>query len=383
VENKSDVIKNKSIATLGDGEVFIKRTSTGAIKSVKARIALKEKEGLLAVIKGKAMITAAGYNVMNKIAGVSIVTPDKLTLPDGQIAVNPFPIIDKESGTIDKVWVKKIGIGFSPIGNLVMTSSTLLYDIRMYFIQDLSNKVQNNKSAGRMCMEQTLTEEEKKKGMFLPIQGKMGIWVDLENKDVLKCLETYIQNKLFAERKAQTIAERNVLKKHPALSQIYVETQGSEYNHVGAVIVVGYTHDLTREDLQNLANMAEKGEDLTDYKGIKVDVIGANDIDEVGEEDLYTARDEEEIPLDPQPTTQSQTKLSDEEKPQPSKAENAERANALKAELEGAKGILGEEEFNKIIKDNFRKPLEELTPGQLEMAKSLVNSKIDMGGEQM
>lgn len=379
MENKSDV-KNKSIATLGDGEVFIKRTSVGAIKSVKARIVLKEKEGLLAVIQNKAMITAAGYNVMNKIAGVSIVTPDKLTLPDGQIAVNPFPIIDKESGTIDKVWVKKIGIGFSPIGNLVMTSSTLLYDIRMYFIQDLSKKVQDNKSAGRMCMEQMLTEEEKKKGMFLPIQGKMGIWVDLENKDVLKCMETYIQNKLFAERKAQTIAERNVLKKHPALSQIYVETQGPVYNHVGAVIVVGYTHDLTRDDLQNLASMSERGEDLTEYKGIKIDVIGANDIDEVGEEDLYTARDEEEMPLDPQPI---QTQQNNEEKPQVSKAENPERINALKTELEGAKGILGEEEFNKIIKDNFRKPFEELTPGQLEMAKSLVNSKIDMGGEQM
>lgn len=383
MENKPVVNKNKSIATLGDGEVFIKRTSAGAIKSVKARLMLREREGLLAVIQNKAMITAAGYNVMNKIAGVSIITPEKLTLPDGNIVVNPFPIIDKESGTIDKVWVKKIGIGFSPIGNLVMTSSTLLYDIRMYFIQDLNKKVQYNKSAGRMCMESMLIEEEKKKGMFLPIQGKMGIWVDLENKDVLKCMDTYIQNKLFAERKAQTIAERNVLKKHPALSQIYVEATGAENNHIGAVDVIGYTHDLTREDLQNLADMAEKGEDLTEYKGIKVDVIDANVIDQVGEEDIYTARDEEETSPGPEQLPQStgnpmqQINIPEREKVQVNNTEDSERLKSLRMDVEGAKEIIGEEQFNQIIQDNFRKAFRELTVGQLEMAKALVNSKID------
>lgn len=377
MENKEKEKGKKSIAELGDGEVFIKRTSTGAIKAIKAKLILREREGHLAVIQGKSMITAAGYNEMNKIAGVSIITPEKLTLPSGDVVVNPFPIIDKESGTIDKVWVKKVGIGFSPIGNLVMTSSTLLYDIRMYFIQDLNKKVQTNKSAGRMCMESMLTDEEKRKGMFLPIQGKMGIWVDLENKDVLKCMDTYIQNKLFAERKAQTIAERNVLKKHPALSQVYVEATGPQYNHIGAVSVVGYTHDLNRDDLQNLASMAEKGEDLTEYKGVKVDVIDANVIDEVEEEDLYTARDEEEIPPEPEQLPQSAAQPMQQINIQEREKVAVENEKELREEIAGAKAILGEEEFNNIIKENFRKEYTELTAAQLRMAKTLVNSKMD------
>ncbi|WP_155394965.1 hypothetical protein [Clostridium sporogenes] len=379
MENKEQEKKNKDVVKLGDGEVFIKRTAAGAIKAIKARLVLREREGHIAVIQGKSMITAAGYNEMNKIAGVSIVTPEKLTLPSGDVVVNPFPIIDKESGTIDKVWVKKIGIGFSPIGNLVMTSSTLLYDIRMYFIQDLNKKVQTNKSAGRMCMEAMLTDEEKRKGMFLPIQGKMGIWVDLENKDVLKCMDTYIQNKLFAERKAQTIAERNVLKKHPALSQVYVEATGPQYNHIGAVSVVGYTHDLNRDDLQNLASMAERGEDLTEYKGVKVDVIDANVIDEVGEEDLYTARDEEEISPEPEQLPQSTSQPMQQINIQEREKVAVENEKELREEIEGAKAILGEEEFNNIIKENFRKEYAELTAAQLRMAKSLVNSKLDSG----
>lgn len=369
----------KSVVTLGDGEVFVKQTPAGGIKAVRANLKLYEKQGHLAVIQGKSMITAAGYNEMNKIAGVSIITPEKLTLPSGDIVVNPFPIIDQESGTIDKVWVKKIAIGFSPIGNLVITSSTLLYDIRMYFIQDLNKKVQYNKNAGRMCMEQMLTNEEKKKGMFLPVQGKMGIWVNLEDKDILKCMDTYIQNKLFAERKAQTIAERNVLKKHPSLSQVYVDTTGPEKNHVGIVNIIGYTHDLTRDDLIKLAKIAEEGKNIENYKGAKVELMDTNVIDNITEEDLYTTRDEEEITLEPEQLPESTSQSIQQINIQQREKVTVENTKELREEVEGAKAILGEDQFNKIIKDNFRKPFEELTAGQLEMARALVNSKLDSG----
>ncbi|WP_179945225.1 hypothetical protein [Clostridium carboxidivorans] len=377
--------KNQEVAKLGDGDVFIKRTPTGAIKALRGRVKLEERKGHLAVIQGKAMITAAGYNAMNQFAGISIITPEKLTLPNGDIVVNPYPIIDPESGTIDKVWVKKTAIGYSPTGNLVMTSSTLLYDIKMYFIQDLNKKVQYNKGSGRMCMEQTLTDDEKKKGMFLRIQGTMGIWVDLTNVDILKCMDTYIQNKLFAERKAQTIAERNALKKHPSLCQVYVDAVGPDKFHVGFVNVVGFNSDLTRDDLTKLAHMAEKGESISEYKGAKVDIIDANVIDDITEEDIYTARDEEETtPELTESTAQPMQHINTQERENVEIThtenvhnENNEKVKVLRADLESVIGIMGEEEFNKVIHDNFRKPYEELTAGQLEMAKTIINSKLD------
>lgn len=384
----------REIARLGDGDVFIKRTSTGAIKAIKGRLKLEERKGHLSVIQGKAMITAAGYNEMNKIAGISIITPEKLTLPDGSVVVNPFPIIDKDSGTIDKVWVKKTAIGFSPIGNLVMTSSTLLYDIRMYFIQDLNKKIQKSKNAGKMCIENTLSEDEKKRGMFLRIQGTMGLWADLNNVDILKCMDTYIQNKLFAERKAQTIAERNCLKKHPSLSQIYVDASGPEHNHYGYVDVIGYNHDLTREDLLKLAQMAERGEDISEYKGMKIDVIDANAIDDVTEDDVMAASDEEEIShnnelpestggkrITPININQKEKEKIPVSNNNNSSSEGQSRKDNMLADLNTAKEILGEEAFLKIIDDNFKKPLEQLTVGQLEMARALMNSQIDQGGE--
>jgi len=284
-------------ANLGDGAVFIKRTASGIIKSVKGSILLREELGQLAEITpGKVMITANGYNEMNKIASLSIITPKTLTLPSGDIVVNPYPIIDPASKTIEKVWVKKMAVGFSPIGNLVITSSTLLYDITTYFLQDLAKKVQYNKDAGKVTMGALLTDDDLKKGTFHPIQGDLGIWVDYTHKEILKALDTFIQNKLFAERKAQTICERNVMKKHPALSTVNVPAQGPKGKSIAKVTVIGFCHDFNEQELLDLAEKAESaGEDLEMENGQKVEVI---DVDSTitGDDIIASSDDEEQGP---------------------------------------------------------------------------------------
>lgn len=290
--NNQLTTQRNDIAILGETEVFIRRNANGAIKAVKGKVNLLESKGHLSEIQNKVMITEAGYREMNKIAGISVITPQNLTLPDGQVVVNPYPVIDPESGTISKVWVKKIGIGHSPTGNLVITSSTLLYDIKMYLIQDLAKKVQYNKDAGRLCMEQMLTEEDKKRGSFFKIEGSMGVWVDLSHKEILKAFDTYINNKLFAERKAQTICERNVLKKHPALSTTYVEPNGPSKQRFAQVTVVGFTSDLSRDELMEVVEQAERGEEVK-VRGQEAEIIDS--VDEITEEDIQASLDEEEM----------------------------------------------------------------------------------------
>ncbi|MFW5916760.1 MAG: hypothetical protein ACOCTM_04730 [Bacteroidota bacterium] len=296
-EKKQD---NKEVAKLGDGEVFVKQTDDGFIKAVKGIVKLSEKKGHLTEIKGRTTITAAGYYELNKIPGISVITPSSLTLPNGDNVVNPYPITDKESESISKVWVKKLGVGLSPIGNMVITSSTLLYDIRMYFVQDLFNKVKKNKDAGRICTEDMLSQEEKEEGIFQKFEGKMGVWGDVDHPEVLKALKTFINNKLFAERKAQTIAERNVLKKHPALSKTYVDPQGPRKARTARVPVIGYTHDLGQEDLEEISEKAsEKDEGEIEVAGRKAKIIDVGG--EVEEEDVIAADEDiapEEAPED-------------------------------------------------------------------------------------
>lgn len=262
-EQQIELLKRQSIAMLGDGQVFIKRTSEGAIRSIKSVITLEEANGEIAIIQGKAMTTGKGFYHANQIAGLSIMTPEKLTLPSGQVVVNPYPVIDEASGTLRKVWAKKMAVGYGPTGNLVITSSTLLYDINMYFIQDLLKKVQYNAGSGRICMENMLTDDEKSKGIFFRFDGMLGVWVDVSHKEILKAIDTFVNKKNFAERNAQTIAERLVLSKHPALSHIaYVNAEGPDKGKRAKVTVIGYVNDYDQNTLLELAKQAERGEEI-------------------------------------------------------------------------------------------------------------------------
>lgn len=284
-----EALKRQNVAVLGDGEVFIKKTGNGQIRSVKGAVTLSEKNGEIATIQGKTMTTAKGFNTLNQIAGLSIITPEKLTLPDGQIVVNPFPVIDVESGSISKIWVKKIAIGYSPTGNLVVTSSTLLYDINAYFIQDVMKKVRYSQDAGRVCMEQMLTEEDKRNTVFLKIEGSLGIAANIQNKDILKAIETFVDKKRFAERNAQSICERLVMSKHPALaSAAYVDIQGG----LARVPVVGYVHDFNREELLDIAEQAENGDEIV-VGNEKAEVIESTV--EATEVDFVADKDDEEV----------------------------------------------------------------------------------------
>lgn len=263
IQKQLEAYRKQNVALLGDGQVFIKRTDKGVIKSVKGMITLEEANGEIAIISNKAMTTSKGFYKANQITSLSIITPEKVTLPDGNIVVNPYPIIDKESGTIRKIWCKKMAIGYSPIGNLVATSATLLYDINMYFIQDLVKKVQYNAGSGRIAMEFTLTEKEKQSGIFFKIDGQLGIWADVTHKEILKAIDTFINKKTFGERNAQTIAERVALQKHPALAHLaYVTAEGPEKLRRAKATVIGYIHDLTQNQLMDIAAQAERGEEI-------------------------------------------------------------------------------------------------------------------------
>jgi len=282
---------------LGNPEVFVKKTDKGEIQSIKASMTLKETKGHVAVIEGKTMITANGYYYLNKIAGLSVITPPTLSIDGEKEAPNPYPIIDEKSGRISKVWVKKNVVGYGPTGNLAITSNTFSYDIQMYFIKDLVGKVIKDKTAGRICMETQLTEQQKQTGAFYLIEGELGVWVDFSNYNVLKAIKTMSENKVFAERKAQTICERNAMKRHPAFANIYVDAKGTENNRTAEVTVIGYSHNFNAEKLSEISERAEKGESGEEIQidGEKVQIINTEDTSD--EEALveYTNTSEEEV----------------------------------------------------------------------------------------
>lgn len=155
-------------------------------------------------------------------------------------------------------------------------------------------KVQYNAGSGRVCLEQMLTEEEKKKGIFLKIDGGLGVWADFSHKEILKALDTFINKKQFAERNAQSICERLAMSKHPALAHAaYVDAQGKEKFKLARVQVVGFVHDFNKDQLLEIADQAERGDEI-EVAGQKAEVIEAT-VDATEEDMVVDIDDEEKI----------------------------------------------------------------------------------------
>ena len=353
-------IKKQNIAVLGDGEVFVRRSEEGMIKAVTGAMSLKEDLGQIAMIKGKAMVTSDGYIDQNKIASCTTITPEHLTLPNGNKVPNPYPIIDEKSGSISKVWVKKMVLGRTPVGNWAITSCTLLYDINMYFLQDCYKKIMKNKNAGKVVMKTTIKEDER--DLFLPIQGNIGIVINPGCQDILDAIDTLIQKKLFAERLAQTICERVCMKKHPAFAS-KVEVTGADKKKVGKAKVVGWVNDLTKEQLLDIARKLENGEAVTmDGESVTID---DETMTEVPEEDIKAGEHDDDYVAEKSEDSDS-TDFSEEE----------DELNNLRYKAAESIGIIGESKFNELLKP-FKKPLEELTKSQLLTLIKVIKSEAD------
>jgi hypothetical protein len=162
----------------------------------------------------------------------------------------------------------------------------------MYFIQDLIKKVQFNAGAGRICMESMLTDDERKKGMFYKIDGVMGVWADFSHKEIIKCIDTLVNKKQFAERNAQTIAERVALQKHPAMAHIaYVDAVGNDKAHKAQVTMVGFVPDFSQNQLLDIAAQAERGEEIV-INGKKAEIIETTGVASL--DDMHVDADDEE-----------------------------------------------------------------------------------------
>lgn len=362
--------ENQKPVVLGGNDAIVKMTDSGLIKAVKAKVPLSEKTGEIACVQGKTLLTAPGYYKINQVVGVNFYMPEKLELPNGDIVVNPYPIIDPDSSTLRKVWIRETGVGYNALGNMQVVTITLLYDINVYFADTLMKKIEKNKAAGKLCMESSLTDEEKRTGIFVSVDGPMGLWANMNCPDTFDAVKQFLQDKKFGERKAQSVIERNIIKKITGIT--YVDAAGPERARVATVPVIGWTHDLTKEDIEKIVQASQKGERPASYKGYKIDYDDT--VGEVTPDEAALAADEEE---DKPPATEDQQHTSnDQDKTSGETDQPVDELKELRDALVQGKEIIGEAAFNKII-GKFKKQLEQFTADDIDKAKKMINAAID------
>lgn len=361
-------------AQFGDPQIFVKLTPDGRLLALKAKVVLREELGHMYEVHGKMSITSNGYHFLNQFAGISLVSPHQIMLPDGVAVPNPYPVPDEKTGYTRAVWVRRIAYGLSPMANLVLVDRSLFFDLKAYLLEDMVKKVNKFDGLGKFMKQEDVAAHEvqtQKKGWFLPVEAEIGIWVDLSHKEVLQAIETHTQRMRFAERIATSICERNCLRAHPAIARSQVLTQGSKGARYAETIVFGFRHDLDRKQMTQLATSVAEGDEeryKAEARTLGMTVETHEGVDHARPEDLVEAEVVE--PNGEDVTVREPAHVQEEPA--------ADRQEALELVRQGRQALSDEPAFFKMMKNaGITTTLAEAPLGQLkDLAKGL-SSEVD------
>ena len=265
--------ESKKVALTADfGTIYIRVSGNQILKPIKADMALYERLGHIYKLRDRFNITATGYRHLNKVASISLVTPQRVIV-DGVAQPNPYIERNPRTKAIETVNIRKMGIGYSPAGNVVVIDKTLFYNVYTYFIQSIQAKMKRTRqSEGKRpdvgASECALYGVENKKPerpgswAFFPTEPPLGVWVNYEDPAIIDCLEEHTQRQRFGDRIATTIIERNILKDHPAIGVAQVfEKQHEKLGAYAYVTVYGYRHEMEPRNIAEIMRQIEQGTD--------------------------------------------------------------------------------------------------------------------------
>jgi len=262
----------KGLVQFSFAQVLARKHGSQILNPFEGHLSLSEKKGHLYRIKSKYAISSTGYVHLNRIASINLVTPQSVVV-DKMAYPNPHVERHKVTKAIETVNVRKMAIGFSPVGNIVAIDKTLFYNVYTYFIQAIQAKMKQKiyqkedlKYPG--CAEYgTRREKPEKEGkwVFFETVRPLGIWIDYSHEAIIACLEDHTQRQRFGDRIAQKIAERNCLKDHPAIgiSQVSVtfdKEDREKKNAIAEVKVYGWRHELDAKAVSDISDQAEAGD---------------------------------------------------------------------------------------------------------------------------
>lgn len=279
-KNKTDKLAEvkaeeaKKVALTTDFCTFYVRAKKdgGIMRPVKAQVALYEKSGHFYRVKNDYALSYEGYKLLNKVASISTVTPQKVMVDEKE---QPNPYIERNPKTkmIETVSIRKIGIGLSLIGNITVIDKTLFYNIYSYFIESIQAKMkkvvwEHGKATKKKLYPDcaiTGTKDEKpdKPGSwaFFETVSPLGLWINYQDQAIIDCLNEHTQRQRFGDRIAQTIVERNILKDHPAIgiSKVQPQEKGTPGSQRAFVTVYGYRHEFGTSQVAEILAQAERG----------------------------------------------------------------------------------------------------------------------------
>jgi len=241
--------RQKNEVQLGDPKVFVLETRNGIAESVRADVTLSKDDKEFCYIYKRPVITAKGYNKLNQVSAITILSPP-------MIGDRANPIVETDDiGSPTRVTVRKIAVGYSPIGSICIIDETVNFDINSYLRQEVFKAWEKFQNIGELV---TKPSEPIAQKMFIPIIGSNGILLDMYHEEAKNLIASYLQRQKYAARIAGSIARRNCLKAHPAIAT----TTCKFLNNKAYVTVYGFKLGMTKSQVVDLAEAASNGETI-------------------------------------------------------------------------------------------------------------------------
>ena len=292
------------VLELDFGKLYCRVKGNDILRPIKAQLGLYEEMGHIYAVKKDYAITHSGYLLLNKVASINLVTPQKVMV-DERERPNPFIERNPKTKLIETVNIRKIGVGFSTVGNVVVVDKTLLYNIYAYFIESIQAKMKKVVWKDNKPTKQKLhpdcaimgPEDEKpdKPGRwaFYETVPPLGYWINYDDPVIIECYNEHMQKQRYGDRIAQTIVERNILKTHPAIgiSKVQPQPGGAAGQKKAFVTVYGYRHEFGPMQIDEVLAQAEAGSKTLDIKAEVIEVEKEEEalaIDEVEKDEKGT-----------------------------------------------------------------------------------------------
>lgn len=310
LKNQLEVIQKRDMARLGDGSMFWITEAGQEKRGFKAKVELDYPHHFCfpAGANQKPMITGEGFDRINQFAGIDIFRPKTVIVSDGQERGNPYFQLDPKTGAMLSVFMRGIGIGYGPTGNLVAVDQTVFLNLQTMLVQEVQSKLKKHPQLGvvgtaadkptlisfykvtRKQVDgdwQNFTDAEPSEiqvrgaWTYIALTDQIGYWVNVSHPEIMAAFDSYSQKQRFLERTAFTILKRLILSAHPAIAcktPVVTEKIVGRYAKVDKakahVVVYGFrqeggTGEGKRREMEGLADRLAAGERMGNMEIIK------------------------------------------------------------------------------------------------------------------
>ncbi len=299
-------LREERVTHISNDEAFVLRTGAGSLRRVMRNVRLSIAAGHLwqmtqgrekrILTPGIASLTVAGLREINKHAGVTVGMAPTVMV-DGVERSNPYvertPDVGGQPGTVRRIVIAVIAAGLTESGTPVVVRAVTefepMHELRHALLKKLYYSY--NEDGSRRERDWDMVPEAEVESwkaanadrgtwMVVPLFGGLCGMINVASKGGVALIQEHMQVNATALSKAQTVAERNALRRHPSLS--FPQVQIDQSRGEGFVRVVGWAPDERsaaqfQAAMQRLARGSDMQEDLQTLVGSDVEIIDATE----------------------------------------------------------------------------------------------------------